>query len=137
MHRNSWLKKSNKMQKYADIYLLLNYSTCFGRPSRPSSALHKTVVAASGTDHTVWGACFFKRDVTYDLYHRLQLAVNKYLHTVASCWIPSTYKETIFFLVVLYGCKNWYLILGRKGSQVVPEQGAVRRCVRKNELAAG
>ena len=47
------LKKSNKMQQYADIYLLLNYSTCFGRPSRPSPGVHKTVVAASGTDHTV------------------------------------------------------------------------------------
>jgi len=44
------------MQQYADIYLLLNYSTCFGRPSRPSSGIHKTVVAASGTDHTIWGA---------------------------------------------------------------------------------
>jgi len=50
------------MQQYADIYLLLNYSTCFGRPSRPSSAVHKTVVAASGTDHTIWGASFLKRD---------------------------------------------------------------------------
>jgi len=50
------------MQQYADIYLLPNYSTCFGRPSRPSSGVHKTVVAASGTDHTVWGASFFKRD---------------------------------------------------------------------------
>ena len=46
------LKKSNKMQLYVDIYLLLNYSTCFGRPSYPSSGVHKTVVAASGTDHT-------------------------------------------------------------------------------------
>jgi len=27
------------MQQYADIYLLLNYSTCFGRPSRPSSGV--------------------------------------------------------------------------------------------------
>jgi len=36
------------MQQYADIYLLLNYSTCFGRPSRPSLGVHKTVVAASG-----------------------------------------------------------------------------------------
>jgi len=27
VHRNSRLKKSNKMQQYADIYLLLNYST--------------------------------------------------------------------------------------------------------------
>jgi len=41
------------MQQYADIYLLLNYSTCFGRPSRPSSGVHKTIVAASGTDLTV------------------------------------------------------------------------------------
>jgi len=42
------------MQLYADIYLLLNYSTYFGRPSCPSSGVHKTVVAASGTDHTIW-----------------------------------------------------------------------------------
>ena len=54
----SGLKKSNEMQQYADMYLLLNYSTCFGRPSRPSSGVHKTVVAASGTDHTIWEASF-------------------------------------------------------------------------------
>jgi len=41
-HRNSRLKKSNEMRQYADIYLLLIYSTCFGRPSRPSSGVHKT-----------------------------------------------------------------------------------------------
>jgi len=35
------LKKSNEMQQYADIYLLLNYPTFFGRPSRPSSGVHK------------------------------------------------------------------------------------------------
>ena len=34
VHRNSRLKKSDKMQMYMDIYLLLNYSTCFGHPSR-------------------------------------------------------------------------------------------------------
>jgi len=62
VHRNSRLNKSNRMQQYADIYLLLNYSTCFGRPSLPSSRVHKTVVAASGTDHTIWWASFFKRD---------------------------------------------------------------------------
>ena len=61
-HRNSRLKKPNEMQQYADIYLLPNYSTCFGRPSRPSSGVHKTVVVASGTDHTMWGASFFRRD---------------------------------------------------------------------------
>jgi len=48
------------MQLYADIYLLLNYSTRLGRPSRLSS--RKTVVAASGTDHTIWEVRFFKRD---------------------------------------------------------------------------
>ena len=50
------------MQQHADIYLLLNYSTCFGRPSRPSSGVHKAVVAASGTDRTIWGASLLKRD---------------------------------------------------------------------------
>ena len=50
------------MQQYAGIYLLLNYSTCFGRPTRPSSGVHKTVVATSGTDDTIWGASFFIRD---------------------------------------------------------------------------
>ena len=42
--------------------LLLNYSTCFGRPSRPSSGVYKTVVLASGTDHTIWEGSFFKRE---------------------------------------------------------------------------
>ena len=50
------------MQQYADIYLRLNYCTCFGRPSRPSSEVQNTVVAASVTDHTIWRASFLKRD---------------------------------------------------------------------------
>jgi len=61
MRRNSTLKKSNEIQQYADIYLLLNYCTCFERPSRPSSGIHKIVVAASDMDHTIWGASFLKR----------------------------------------------------------------------------
>ena len=56
MHRISRLKKSNEMQQYADIYLLINYSVCLGRPSRQSSWVRKTLVAASGIDHTIWGA---------------------------------------------------------------------------------
>jgi len=51
------------MQQYADIYLLLNKSTCFGRPSRPSSGVHKTVVAASGTDNIIWEASFLERNL--------------------------------------------------------------------------
>ena len=70
VHRNSRLKKPNKMQQYADIYILLNYSTCFGCPSHPSSGVHKTLVATSGTDHDIWEAeaSFFKRDqlVTFE-----------------------------------------------------------------------
>ena len=62
MKCNYRLKKSNGMQQYAYIYLLLNYPTYFGRPSRPTAGVHKTVVAASGTDRTIWGASFFKRD---------------------------------------------------------------------------
>ena len=64
VHLNFRLKKSNEVQQYADIYLLLNYSTCFGRPSRPSSGVHKTLVAASSTDHTIWEASFLKHDLT-------------------------------------------------------------------------
>ena len=56
------MKNSNEMQQYAHIYLLLNYSTYFGSPSRPSSGVHKTVDADSGTDHTIWGASFLKRN---------------------------------------------------------------------------
>ena len=45
------------MQQYAGIYLLLNYSICFGRPSRPSSGMHKTTVAASGTEAATTVLC--------------------------------------------------------------------------------
>jgi hypothetical protein len=47
------LIRSNKMQQYAGIYLLQNHSTCFGSPSHPSSGVHKTVTAASGTGHSI------------------------------------------------------------------------------------
>ena len=51
VHLDSELKRSNKMQQSADIYLLQNHSTCFGCLSRPSSGVQKTVTAASGTGH--------------------------------------------------------------------------------------
>ena len=47
------LIRSNKMQQYAGIYLLEDYSTCFGCPSLPSSGVHKNVTAASGTGHSI------------------------------------------------------------------------------------
>ena len=81
------------MEQYADICLLLNYSTCFGRPSLPSSGVHKTVVAACGTRGE---QAFFNLELrsteprmdARNMYSNL--AVNKYLHTVASRWISST-----------------------------------------------
>ena len=45
------LIRSKKMLQYAGTYLLQNYFTCFGCPSHPSSEVHKTVTAASGTGH--------------------------------------------------------------------------------------
>ena len=43
------LIRPNKMQQYAGIYLRQVYSTCFGRPSRPSSGAQKNLTEASGT----------------------------------------------------------------------------------------
>jgi len=56
------------MQQYADIYLLLNYSTCFQHPLCPSSGVHKTVAAACGTDHTNREVSFFKHDQNESLF---------------------------------------------------------------------
>jgi hypothetical protein len=55
------LIRSNKMQQYAGIYLLQVYSTCFGRPWRPSSGAQKTVTAASGTGHSNGATAFLQR----------------------------------------------------------------------------
>ena len=44
----------NKVQQDAKVCRFLftaNHSTCFGRLSHPSSGVHKTVNAASGTGH--------------------------------------------------------------------------------------
>ena len=77
--RASWLY-INKIQQDATVcryYLLQIYSTCFGCPPHPSSGVHKTVTAASGT------GTFLQRSQSHDggslllryygLYQRLQL----------------------------------------------------------------
>ena len=61
VHRNCILIRSNKMQQYTGIYLLQNYCTCFGCSSHPSSGVHKTVTAASGTGHSIWATTFLQR----------------------------------------------------------------------------
>ena len=54
VHRNPIIIRSNKMQEYAGVYLLQNYSTCFGCLSHPSAGVHQTVTAASGTGHITY-----------------------------------------------------------------------------------
>jgi hypothetical protein len=53
VHRDSVLIRSNEMQQYAGVYLLQNDSTSCGCLSHPSSGVHQTVTAASGTGHSV------------------------------------------------------------------------------------
>ena len=107
------------MQQYAAIYLLQNHSTCFGCPSYPSSGVHKTVTAASGTGHSIWAATFLQRGHIWPRWRKVvavpeaavtllctpddggdghpkyvesDFALNKYLHTVVSCWILLIYN---------------------------------------------
>ena len=61
MHHNSILIRSNKMQQHAGIYLLHNHSACFRCPSHPSTGVHKTVTATSGTGHSIWATTFLQR----------------------------------------------------------------------------
>ena len=63
MHRDSVLVGSNRMQQYAGVYLLQNYTTCFGRPPRPSSGAQKIVTAASGTGHSNGAMTFLQRGI--------------------------------------------------------------------------
>ena len=60
MHRDSVLR-SNVMQQYAGVYLLQNYSTCFGCLSHPSSGIRQPVTAAYGTGHSVRPTTFRQR----------------------------------------------------------------------------
>jgi hypothetical protein len=49
------------MQQYAGVYLLQNYSICFGCLSYPSSEVHQIVTAASVTGHSVTAKTFRQR----------------------------------------------------------------------------
>ena len=49
------------MQQYAGVYLLQNYSTCFGCLSQPSSGVYQTVTAASDAGHSVRATIFRQR----------------------------------------------------------------------------
>jgi len=55
------LIRSTELQQNADVYLLQNYSTCFGCLSHPSSGVRQTVTAVSGTGHSVRATTFRQR----------------------------------------------------------------------------
>ena len=57
------LIRSKEKQQYAGVYLLQNYSTYFGCLSHPSSGVHQTVIAASGTGRSVRATTFRQRGV--------------------------------------------------------------------------
>jgi len=48
------------MQQHAGAYLLQNRSTYFGCPSHTSTRVHKTVIAASGTGHSILATTFLR-----------------------------------------------------------------------------
>jgi hypothetical protein len=56
------------MQQYAGVYLLQNYSTCFGCQSHSSSGVHQTVTAVFGTGHSVRTTIFHQRGLVEDRY---------------------------------------------------------------------
>ena len=68
------LIRSNKMRQCAGIYLLQIYFTCFWCPSHPSSGVHKTVTAASGTGHSIWATTFLQRGLF--IYCKITLHVS-------------------------------------------------------------
>jgi len=73
------IKRSNLTQQYAHIYLLQSHSTCFGRHSTHHQETLKTVTATSGIGHSTGTATSFQP-------RWKEVAVNKYLHIVASSW---------------------------------------------------
>ena len=102
VHHNSILIRSNKMQQYAGIYLLQNHSTCFGCPSHPSSGVHQTVTAASGTGHSIWATTFlqhglwphWRKVVTYNTSSSCPSSLDfpQLIHLnlgFAACWVSS------------------------------------------------
>jgi hypothetical protein len=70
VHRDSSLIRTKEMQHYAGVYLLQNYSACFGCLSHPSSGVHQTVTAASGTGHSVRATPFRQRGLIWPRWRK-------------------------------------------------------------------
>ena len=80
----SRLISSNEMQKYAGVYLLQNFSTCFGCLSHPSSGLHQIVTAASGVGHNVRATTFRQRGLIRPRWRKV-VALTRDMTCTRSC----------------------------------------------------
>ena len=70
------------MQKYAGIYLTQNYSSCFRCLLHPSSGVHKTVTAASGTGHSIRATTFCQRGLIRPLWRKVVVPIPEAAVTV-------------------------------------------------------
>jgi len=96
VHRNSRLKKSNKMQQYADIYLPLNYSTCFGRPVLLMMAANKylhTVVSCWISSTLLWNDTLYVSDglcVHHQEFNTVHTGIGVRQTDTADCLLAGT-----------------------------------------------
>ena len=116
MHRESILIRSNEMQQYAGVYLLQNYSPLFGCLSRPSSGVHQTVTAASGTGHCVRATTFRQRGlimleiINIDEKHMFafvnMFAVCSYVDLQLKIHMPRSKRSLIIVLLPFFWGKS-------------------------------
>ena len=90
VHRDSILIRSNEMQQNAGVYLLQNYSTCLGCLSHPSSGVHETVTAASGTGHSVRATTFRQRGIIRPRWRNIQDVTGGMDQTSGECSLGQT-----------------------------------------------
>jgi len=90
------------MQQHASVYLLRNYSTCFGCPSHPSSGVHQTVTAAAGTGHA--GKSLLDLVGSFSVYSYQSYHFNNHLLALKNA---SVLLYTIYY--ILYTTHNYVL----------------------------
>ena len=94
------------MQLYADIYLLLNYSSGFRRPSHPSSGVYETVVALSAADHIIGEASFSSVNIKSIFGHVLEFWLSIYILIYCTAMENIKYICTCFCFCLKRFCKK-------------------------------
>jgi len=83
------------MQQYAGIYLLQNYSTCFGCLSHPSSGVHQTVTASSGTGHSIRATTFRQRGLIRPRWRKM---TQQTIFASDSCYVTEYCFCTVWYI---------------------------------------